>query len=108
MLACWLVVMGVVTLCVFLQVSFSQSAPQSSHFIEELNQLLFLISLVDSRGKPMFLPPSVYPGGVRGALGETGTTGVARPCGGGWGLGRGLGPPRDWCFCFHLLLCEVL
>lgn len=108
MLACWLVVMGVVTLCVFLQVSFSQSAPQSSHFIEELNQLLFWISLVDSQGKPMFLPPSVYPGGVRGALGETGTTGVARPCGGGWGLGRGLGPPRDWCFCFHLLLCEVL
>lgn len=108
MLACWLVVMGVVTLCVFLQVSFSQSAPQSSHFIEELNQLLFLISLVDSQGKPMFLPPSVYPGGVRGPLGETGTTGVARPCGGGWGLGRGLGPPRDWCFCFHLLLCEVL
>ena len=47
MLACWLVVMGVVTLCVFLQVSFSQSPPQSSHFIEELNQLLFLISLVD-------------------------------------------------------------
>ena len=108
MLACWLVVMGVVTLCVFLQVRFSQSAPQSSYFIEELNQLLFLISLVDSQGKPMFLPPSVYPGGVRGALGETGTTGVARPCGGGWGLGRGLGLPRDWCFCFHLLLCEVL
>lgn len=108
MLACWLVVMGVVTLCVFLQVRFSQSAPQSFHFIEELNQLLLLISLIDSQGKPMFLPPSVYPGGVRGALGETGTTGVARPCGGGWGLGRGLGPPRDWCFCFHLLLCEVL
>ena len=41
MLACWLVVMGVVTLCVFLQVRFSQSAPQSSHIIEELNQLLF-------------------------------------------------------------------
>lgn len=71
-----------VTLSVFLQVKFSQSAPQSSHFIEELNQFLFLISLVDSQGKPMFLLPSVYPGGARGALGESGCCQTRW-----WGLG---------------------
>lgn len=47
----------------------------------------FLISLVDDQGKPMFLLPSVYPGGVRGALRETRTRvlpdHVVRA--GGWG-----------------------
>ena len=91
-----------------LPVRFSQAAPQSSHFIEELNQLLFLISLVDSQGKPIFLPPSLQPRGGRGALGEAGATCTAGPWCWGLGIRERLGPQLIvWCVCFGLPLVKL-
>lgn len=58
--------------CLFAS-KFLPVCPSIFSYYRRTQSAPFLISTVDNQGKPMFLLPSVYPGGVRGALWETGT-----------------------------------
>lgn len=71
-----------------LPVRFSQAAPQSSHFIEELNQLIFLISLVD-RENLYSCHLLCTPEEEEEPWGKLEPRVLLDSGAGGWGLGRG-------------------